>query len=134
VGDQSLAARRIIARYRARLRSAFPTADIIKLIPGDIEATGLLHGRIDLYLAGITGYASSADRLGQRPEQDLRAARQFLSQAFFDKYPEYAPLRAKITPQHAPSLFLEMQAAELNRIDLLEEVERLLERCRSVAP
>ena len=74
----------------------------------------------------IAGYASSADRLKRRPEQDLRTARQFLSQPFFDRYPDYAPLRAKITPQGAPTLFLEMEAAELNRLDLLEEIERLL--------
>jgi len=115
-------------RYGAQLRSAFPTADINKLISDDGKARSLLHLRIELYLSGIAGYASSADRLWRRPEQDLRAARQFLAQPFFDKYPEYAPLRAKITPQHTPALFLEMEAAELNRIDLLEEVERLVER------
>jgi hypothetical protein len=126
MNDQSSAARRILERWRTRLRSPFPTADINKLIPDDVEARGLLHGRIDIYLSGIAGYASSADSLMRRPDKELRAARQFLSQAFFDKYPEYAPLRAKITPHDVPALFLKMEAAELNRLDLLDEVERLL--------
>jgi hypothetical protein len=124
--DQSSPARRIKDRYDVRVRAGFPTADIKKLIPDDAEAMSLLHGRIDLYLSGIAGYASSADRLGRRPEQDLRTARLFLSKTFFDKYQEYAPFKGRITSDETPALFREMEAAELNRIDLLEEVERLL--------
>lgn len=127
MNDQSSAVHRIMKRYNSRLRSAFPTADINKVIPNDAEARRLLHGRIEMYLSGIAGYASSADRLKRRPEQDLRTARQFLSRSFFDKYQEYAPYRAKITAQETPALFCEMEAAEVMRLDLLEEVERVIQ-------
>jgi hypothetical protein len=126
MSDQSSGARRIVERYNTRLRCAFPIADINKLIPDEGEARSLFHGRIEMFLSGIAGYASSADRLNRRPEPDLRAARLFLSQPFFEKYREYADYRARITPEETPVLFLEMEAAEFNRLDLLAEVERLL--------
>lgn len=113
-------------RYRAQFHSAFPTADIYKVIPNDADARSLLHMCIDLYLSGIAGYSSSADRLNRRTEQELRIARQFLSKPFFEKYQECAPYRAKISSPATPALFCAMEAAELNRIDLLEEVERLI--------
>lgn len=124
--DQSSPARRIKERFDVRVRAGFPTADIKKLIPGDANAISLLHGRIEMYLSGIAGYASSADRLGRRPEQDLQNARLFLSQTFFDKYQEYAPLKPRISSDQTPALFRELEVAEQNRLDLLEEVEKLL--------
>src|ERR1700682_3980104 len=111
MNDQSSAVHRITERFNARLRSGFPTADINKLIPNDAEATGLLHGRIEMFLSGIAGYACRADRLKRRPEQDLRAARRFLSLSFFDKYQQYAPIRARITAQETPALFFDMETA-----------------------
>jgi hypothetical protein len=79
-----------------------------------------------MFLSGIAGYASSANRLKRRSVEELWAAREFLLQPFFEKYTEYGPYRTKITPQETPALFAEMEAAELNRVDLLDEVERLL--------
>jgi hypothetical protein len=125
MNDLTLITQRVKARYQGRIRTGFPTADIRKLA-GDDQVLALLHGRLEMYLSGIAGYASSAERLGRRTEDDLQKARQFLSQPFFDRYPEYATLRAKITPQETPTLLCDMEAAEDNRQDLLREVERLL--------
>ena len=126
MNEPMLIGQKVKARFQERIRTGFPTADIKKLTPGDDQALSLLHGRIEMYLSGIAGYASSADRLGRRPENDLQKARQFLSKPFFGRYKEYAALKSKITPSETPDLFSEMEAAEENRRDLFQEVERLL--------
>jgi len=119
------AAERIVQRYGTRSRTPFPTAEITKLVP-QIAERRLFHGRLEMFLSSIAGYASSANRLKRRPVEELRAAKEFMSQPFLEKYTEYGPYRTKITPQETPALFAEMEAAELNRVELLNEVERLL--------
>jgi hypothetical protein len=47
---------------------------------------------------------------------------QFLSRSFFEKHQEYTDYRSKITEHGTPGLFLELEIAELNRVDLLQEV------------
>lgn len=118
-------AQRIMERSEGRLHSRFPTADINKLT-SDADERGRLHGRIEMYLSGIAGYAASADRLSRRSQDELEMARQFLSRPFFEKHQEYADYRSKITEHETPDLFWELRTAELNRDDLLQEVERLL--------
>ncbi len=117
---------RIKRRYQERAKSAFPTADIKALVADDRSAFSLLHGRIEMFLSGVAGYASSADRLGRRPVEELQKAGEFLSKSFFDRYPEYGSLKARVTPQGTPLLFAEMEAAEENRVELLNEVSSLL--------
>lgn len=119
-------ARRILERYRSRSRGPFPTADIAKVIPRDTEVRSLFHGRLDIYLGDIAGYASSAHRLERRGPDGLEQARRFLSAGFFDRYPEYGSFRVRINLQDTPDLFREMEAAELNRLDLLAEVDRII--------
>lgn len=126
MADVMTRAQRIKRRYQERARSAFPTADIKALVADDRSAFSLLHGRIEMFLSGVAGYASSADRLGRRPVEELQKAGEFLSQSFFDRYPEYGSLKARVTPQGTPLLFAEMKAAEENRIELLNEVSSLL--------
>ena len=116
---------RIMERSEGRLHSRFPTADINRLT-SDADERGRLHGRIEIYLNGIAGYASNADRLSRRSQGELEVARQFLSRPFFEKYQEYGHYRSKITEHETPDLYWELQVAELNRNDLLQEVERLL--------
>lgn len=118
-------AQRILERSDGRRHSRFPTADINKLTSNDDERNRL-HGSLEMYLSGIAGYASGADRLSRRPRAELEAGRQFLSRSFFDKHKEYAHYRAKITEDQTPDLFQEMEIAELNRTDLLEEIGRVL--------
>jgi hypothetical protein len=125
VRDLAPGVQRILERYEARPRSRFPTKDINKLTT-DPDERGRLHGRIDVYLSGIAGYASGAARLNRRPASELQAASKFLSQSFFEKYPEYALFRGRITEQETPDLFAQLEAAELNRADLLQEVEHLV--------
>ena len=124
--DSTSPVQKILSRYEARPRSGFPTADINSLT-SDPDVRSRLHGRIELYLSGIAGYASGADRLSRRSQPELQAARQFLSQSFFDRYEEYAVFRERITEQETPSLFTRLQTAELDRLDLLKEVDRLLQ-------
>ena len=126
MADVMTRAQRIKRRYQERAKSAFPTADIKALVADDRSAFSLLHGRIEMFLSGVAGYASSADRLGRRPVEELQKAGEFLSQSFFDRYPEYGSLKARVTPQGTPLLFAEMKAAEENRIELLNEVSSLL--------
>ena len=118
-------AQRILERSERRRHSRFPTADINKLTSNDDERNRL-HGSLEMYLSGIAGYASGADRLTRRPQAELETGRQFLSRSFFDKHQEYARYRAKITERETPDLFGDLEIAELNRIDLLQEIERLL--------
>lgn len=89
-------------------------------------AVRLAYCTVEMFLSGVAGYASSADRLGRRPAEELQKARVFLSQSFFDRYPEYGPLKERVTPQDTPHLFAEMKAAEENRVELLNEVSSLL--------
>lgn len=126
MADVMTRAQRIKRRYQERAKSAFPTADIKALVADDGSAFSLLHGRIEMFLSGVAGYASSADRLARRPVEELQKAEEFLSQSFFDRYPEYGSLKARVTPQGTPLLFAEMKAAEENRIELLNEVSSLL--------
>jgi hypothetical protein len=119
------AADRIVQRYRARSRTPFPTAEIARVVPHNAERS-LFHGRLETFLSNIAGYASSAHRLKRRPVEELRAARELLSQSFFEKHTEYGPYRTKITQQETPALFVEMETVEQNRVDLLDEMERLL--------
>ena len=118
-------AQRIQERSEGRRHSRFPTADINKLTSNDDERNRL-HGSLEMYLSGIAGYASGADRLSRRSQSELEAARLFLSRPFFEKHQEYAHYRSKVTEHETPDLFWELQIAELNRNDLLQEVERLL--------
>lgn len=112
-------------RSEGRQHSRFPTAGINRLT-SDVDERSLLHGRIEMYLSGVAGYASSADRLSRRSQGELEVARQFLSRPIFEKHQEYAHYRSKITEHETPDLFWELEIAELNRSDLLQEVERLL--------
>jgi len=84
---------RIIQRYRTCSRSPFPTDEIAKVVPNDAETRSLFHARVELFLSGIAGYASSADRLKRRGSEALQKARVFLSEGFFEKYREYAPFK-----------------------------------------
>jgi hypothetical protein len=79
-----------------------------------------------MFLKGVAGYSSSASVLNRRSEAELRAALEFLAQPFFDKYPDYAIYRTRITAQLTPELAREMKAAEDNRVDLLLEIQHLL--------
>ena len=118
-------ARRVLERFESGRHSRFPTADINKLAL-DPDHTSLLHGRVEMYLSGIAGYAASADRLNRRSRAELSKASRFLSQSFFEKYPDYADYRAKINGEATPELFRELEVAEQNRVDLIQEVDRLL--------
>ena len=100
--DQTATTHRVLERYKTRMHAPFPTADINKLFPDDDAATNLLHARLEMYLSGIAGYASTADRLARRSREDLKAARLFLLQSFFERFREYSPLRAKINRENAP--------------------------------
>lgn len=119
-------AQRILERYRTRSCGPFPTADIAKVMPMDTEVRSIFHGRVDIYLGDIAGYASGAHRLERRGPDGLEKAKLFLSAGFFQRYPEYGSIRERINPQDTPDLFREMEAAELNRLDLLEEVNRII--------
>ncbi len=126
MADVMTRAQKIKRRYQEREKAAFPTADIKTLVADDRSAFSLLHGRIEMFLSGVAGYASSADRLGRRSADELQKAREFLSQSFFDRYPEYGPLKEKVTLQGTPLLFAEMKTAEENRVELFNEVSSLL--------
>lgn len=126
MADRMTLAQTIKQRYLERSGATFPTTDIKTLVSDDRSAFSLLHGRIEMFLSAVAGYASSADRLGRRSADELQKAREFLSQSFFDRYPEYGTLREKVTPQGTPLLFAEMSAAEENRVELLAEVNSIL--------
>lgn len=119
-------AQKIKQRYREQAGVGFPTTDIKALVGDDRTAFGLLHGRIEMFLSAVAGYAASVDRLARRSEEELRKTREFLSQSFFDRYPEYGTLKQKVTAQDTPLLYAEMRAAEGNRVQLLEEVDSIL--------
>ena len=126
VTDTTTLALRIKRRFEQQAVSDFPTDDIGKLTRDYPKERSRFHGIIDLYLSGVAGYACGADRLNCRSVGELRAANQFLSKSFFEKYAEFAHYQSKITPDEMPDLFGEMETAELNRRDLLQEVKRLL--------
>src|SRR5678815_2981074 len=105
MSDPSTFAQQIRKRFEARTRARFPGPDIKKLIPNDESALALLHGRIEMFVSGIAGYASSADRLEKRPKKELQAALDLLSKSFFDRHQEYAGLRKAVTPELTPDLY-----------------------------
>jgi hypothetical protein len=116
----------ITQRYKTRPPTPFPNREIRLLVPNDEEEFQLLHFQILMFLADVAGYASSASRLHRRTEPDLLKAREFLSKSFYERYPQYARYRMEITPKGTPDLFSEMEGAEQDRIQLLEEVEALI--------
>src|SRR5262249_25690259 len=104
----------------------FPRNDLRKLKSIDPDKWSALHGELDLYLAYIAGYASSADRLQRRPRAELIEARRYLSESFFEKHPSLAVYRGVITEEFTPNLFRELAAAEKVREELLVAMDEIL--------
>lgn len=126
MSEPTATALRILQRYRTSSTGPFPTSEMKVVVPHDFDERADFHVRLDLYWADVAGYASDATRLNRRGHEALVKAREFLSKGFFERYPEHSHLQARVNAIDTPGIFREMEAAELNRLDLLDEVTRLL--------
>lgn len=82
----------------------FPYKDCYKLQKLKPRITHGLIPDLDLYLAFIAGYSSSATRLAERPREEIRKAIPKLKLSFFEKHPVYKPLKKLINARDTPSL------------------------------
>lgn len=65
-----------------------------------------------MYFSNIAGYSGSASRLGERPQNALRTARETLAKDFFETHPALERYRSLITPEHTPKLYEQMRGIE----------------------
>lgn len=108
--------------YRTELVRPFPYKDCRRLtrsIGKDIGITSSdLIPDLDIYLADVAGFASSATRLRGRPVEQLRRYLPYLELSFFEKHPVYRPLEGRVNADDTPDLFRRLRITNTLRKEL----------------
>jgi hypothetical protein len=112
------------------IEKPFPNNDIKSILVGTGERYYNFTSDLDLYSSDIDGFASSADTLAQRSEDQIDWAFRVCGKSFFETHPKYNPLRIKISKSLTPSLFTLLEICEEAREKLLILL-RLLENAKS---
>jgi hypothetical protein len=113
------AAAEVFRDYEENFRGPFPYADCRKLLS---EAGGGYDGLIpalDMYFSNIAGYCSSVGRIAAWTDERKSEARRTLEKSFFEKHPEFSPLRPGITESDTPALFKGLTLCDNLRVRIL---------------
>jgi hypothetical protein len=112
--------------FRQEFIHNFPYPDCRKLQKLHPRIARQLVPDLDMYFSFIAGYSSSATRLDQRPQRELRAAVPKLRRSFSDWYPRYKQLAMLITDVNTPLLSHDLKVADQLRGGLLTFITELL--------
>lgn len=82
---------------------------------------------LDYYWSSIVGYSSWNEKASRRDFQKRLKLARFLNEEFFDKHPEYQPVRRWITEANTPHLYRRFVQHEVMRVNALS-LYRLLDR------
>jgi hypothetical protein len=119
---------RIAGRMPGLMQGAFPGAEIRKICPAGPDTNEKdLYVAADLYLADIAGYTSSARKIRKLPLETLLKIRERLSKPFYERYEGMDRFRTLITPETTPRLYAYLEAAEMNREDLIKLIDTIRE-------
>ena len=110
-------------RYENDFKGGFPYNDCYALQKMNPKLTRSIIPDLDEYFGFIAGYSSSATRLNARSGEELRKAVQNLKRSFFDKHPEYNPLKDAIA--ETMTLSRKMHVADELRRNLVIIIDRL---------
>jgi hypothetical protein len=125
--DNEILAFSIEERYSRRFKEEFPYEDCYKLQAQHPELIRSLIPDLDLDLAFIAGYSSSATRLRKRTSEELRNAETELQRSFFDACPRYSMLRASIESGGFSQLSARLRLADDLRRDLIRVIRGFLQ-------
>jgi hypothetical protein len=89
------------------------------------DSSRMLIPDLDLYMSTVYGWAQGARRLLRSTHEKLAAAREDLRPSFFEKYPEYEPLRPEIESGSVKRLQGRLQHCDTLRASLLELLSSL---------
>jgi hypothetical protein len=112
--------------YQLEFLHPFPYKDCYRLQRLKPDLTSHLIPHLDLFFSFIAGYSSSATRLRNRTQHELRTAIPKLKRSFFDVHPEYKSLAKLITPSDTPALHHELHLADQLRFKLVELMQPLI--------
>lgn len=82
-------AERLASLYQEISRSAFPYYEVRKLLRKAGTSCDELIPDLDLYFSTLAGYCSWGRRLLMWDDEKVQEAKAFVTQGFFDRYPEY---------------------------------------------
>lgn len=137
--EQLMDAERVAAATELRrickedLAKPFPYPDCrLVYAKGGKLADGLIPS-LDLYFSDVAGYCSWGKRLLRFSQSELLAARATLTRSFFEKHPEYLPLKALINETETPTLFADLKLHDELRGRLLALIAALLAEAGAAA-
>ena len=111
---------------RAKLWTKFPYADLRKvrdcLSRPEKKQIQDRNPDLDMYLAFIAGFATTATTVMNRPIEDLRRTLPILDKSFYQFFPIYEVLRAPVTKAELPDLFSHLEAADVLRSALARHI------------
>ena len=107
-------------------KKPFPYEDCRKIsVLGRVKPGDLIPD-LDLYFSKLAGYCSWDGRILKWPHEKVAYVRKDISKSFFEKHPEYQPLRETITETVAPDLFSDLALHEEMRQTLLKILDSLM--------
>jgi hypothetical protein len=109
-----------ILRLFNELRHPFPYADCRKLYSIAPDTSDGLIPDLDLYVSDLAGYCGRGHRIIRMSAEEFLNMKKAASRSFFEKHPEYLPLREFISEEDTPDLFHDLNRSEEMRASLLK--------------
>lgn len=103
----------------------FPYDDIAALAKIIKKRLSGFTADLAYYYATLAGWCTWKRKILDWPEDKVRSTRDFLVHGFYEQYPQYLPLQAKITADDTPALYADMILHEKMRHTLLTLLEGL---------
>lgn len=105
----------------------FPSTDCRKLF-SDLDSVEFrdFTSYLDLYFIAVNSCYSRKYDLLRWPKAKLLEVRDLLEKSFFEKYPQFKELEAKITESNTPKLFLILLGYEKLRKTLVSIISALI--------
>jgi len=124
-------AEQIKRRAASDARGPFPRDECQRLVSNAKPGYKNLVPDMDAYFYDVWSAANGVHRLSRQTDEQLVTMRASFALSFFDRFPEYRPFAAHISPDETPQLSARLALFDALRSDLTQFITALLDARRT---